>query len=65
MSVKEVEIVVSQFTQDELTEFRKWFQEFDWEMWDKEIEQDLAEGRLGFLIQEAEEDYKAGRTQPL
>ena len=65
MSVKEVEIAVSQFSHDELAEFRHWFEEFEEEMWDKEIEQDLAEGRLDFLIQEAEEDYKAGRTQPL
>lgn len=65
MSVKEVEVIVSQFTREELSEFRQWFQEFDWEMWDQEIEQDLAEGRLDFLIQEAEEDYKTGRTMPL
>ncbi len=65
MSVKEVEVFVSQFTREELSEFRQWFQEFDWEMWDREIEQDLAEGRLDFLIQEAEEDYKTGRTMPL
>lgn len=65
MSVKEVEIVVSRFTHDELSEFRTWFQEYDWEMWDQEIEQDLAEGRLDFLIQEAEEDFKNRRTMPL
>lgn len=65
MSVKEIEVFVSQFTREELSEFRQWFQEFDWEMWDREIEQDLAEGRLDFLIQEADEDYKTGRTMPL
>jgi hypothetical protein len=65
MSVKEVESFVSQFTRDELAEFRAWFEEFDAQMWDQEIEQDLVEGRLDFLIQEAEEDLAAGRTQEL
>lgn len=65
MSVKEVEFAVSQFSRDELSEFRRWFEEFDSDMWDKEIELDIDEGRLDFLIQEAEEDIKAGRTEPL
>ena len=33
--------------------------------WDKQIEEDLKAGRLDTLIQEAEEDIAAGRTQPL
>jgi hypothetical protein len=33
--------------------------------WDKQIEEDLNAGRLDQLIQEAEEDIAAGRTQPL
>ena len=33
--------------------------------WDKQIEEDLKAGRLDKLIQEAEEDIAAGRTQPL
>lgn len=65
MSVREVELAVSQFSEDELAEFRKWFLEFDWEMWDAEIEQDLLEGRLDFLVQEAEDDFQSGRTTPL
>lgn len=65
MSVQEVEIAVSEFNREELAEFRRWFLEYDWEIWDKEIEQDLAEGRLDFLIREAEEDFENGRTMPL
>lgn len=33
--------------------------------WDKQIEEDLKAGRLDQLIQEAEEDIAAGRTEPL
>jgi len=33
--------------------------------WDKQIEEDLKAGRLDQLIQEAEKDIAAGRTEPL
>lgn len=65
MSVVEVEKVVSQFSRVELSEFQVWFEEFLADMWDKEIEEDVAAGRLDFLIREAEEDIKHGRTMPL
>lgn len=37
----------------EFARLRKWFAEKDWEMWDKQIEIDVAAGKLDFLIEEA------------
>lgn len=65
MSVLDVEKVVSQFTHNELAEFRQWFEEFDAEMWDKEIEADVAAGRFDSILDEVRQEIKAGRVEPL
>lgn len=33
--------------------------------WDKQIEEDLEDGKLDDLIEEAREDHRKGRTTPL
>ena len=65
MSIKEIEQAVSKLSRDELAAFRKWFIEFDWEAWDREIEEDVASGRLDAVIQEVDDDIRAGRVSDL
>ena len=65
MSIQEIEHAITQLKPTELSEFAAWFEEFWEQVWDKQIEQDVKAGRLDKLIQEAEEDYAAGRTKPL
>lgn len=56
---------MSKLSRDELAAFRKWFIEFDWEAWDREIEEDVASGRLEAVIQEVDDDIRAGRVSDL
>ena len=35
------------------------------DQWDKQIEEDLEDGTLDNLIEEAREDHRKGRTKPL
>jgi len=44
---------VEQLAPEELVAFRAWFVEHDWEAWDRELEQDVAAGRLDRLADEA------------
>lgn len=64
-TVQEIEQAVSKLSRKELQAFRKWFAEFDGEMWDKQFEEDVAAGRLDKLGDEAIADLKQGRTTPL
>jgi hypothetical protein len=34
MSVQEIESAVQKLSTDELSRFRKWFAEYDWQLWD-------------------------------
>ena len=65
MSVRELEAAVSNLSHEELAAFRKWFVEFDAEVWDKQFEEDVAAGRLDKFAEEAIADLKEGRTTPL
>ena len=58
--VKEIEDVVLRLSPSELEVFRKWFAEFDAAAWDRQLEDDVAAGRLDALGDEALDDLRAG-----
>jgi hypothetical protein len=60
-SVNEIEEAVLRLSVAELAAFRAWFAEFDAEAWDRQIEDDVASGRLDALADEALADLRAGR----
>jgi hypothetical protein len=65
VTVQDIENAIRQLSPEELTEFRAWFAEFDAEAWDRQIEADIAAGRLERFAEEALQDLKAGRCADL
>ena len=65
MSVKEIEIAISQLPSADLDELMTWLEDYYAEMWDKQIEDDLETGRLDALLVEVDEEYDAGLSKPL
>jgi len=64
-TVKEIEEAVRRLDPADLAAFRAWFAEFDAELWDRQIEVDIAEGRLDRLAEEALRDLREGRCTDL
>jgi hypothetical protein len=64
-TVPEIEAAVRNLSPTELSNFRKWFQEFDAEAWDRQLEQDVKAGRLDSLAEEALKDLREGRCTEL
>jgi hypothetical protein len=50
---------------EELAAFRAWFAEYDWQMWDRELERDVAGGKLDHFAAEALAEYERGETTKL
>lgn len=50
---------------DELKRFRAWYETFDADLWDEQIEKDAVAGRLDGLAETAVEDHRAGKTGKL
>lgn len=65
MSVTEIESAIAQLPPKEFSELMSWLQKYQEKAWDKQIEEDLASGRLDTLVEEAEKEYRQGLSQPL
>ena len=60
-AIEQIEDAVRRLSSRELAEFRTWFAEFDGALWDRQIEEDVAAGRLDALADEALSDLREGR----
>ena len=65
MNVKEIELAIAELPEDAVWELAEWFEEFQAQLWDKEIEEDVAAGRLDHLLDEIRQEIKVGRVEPL
>jgi hypothetical protein len=65
MGIEEIEKAVATLAPKDYRSFRDWFADFDMDQWDKQIEDDSHAGRLDSMINEALEDYNAGRATDL
>jgi hypothetical protein len=63
--VEDIEQEVRELTPSELAAFRRWFLEFDAQVWDGQIEEDIREGRLDKLADEALASHRAGKSKAL
>ena len=64
-TVREIEAAITKLKPEEIKVVAEWLDELREEMWDKQIEADAKAGRLDKLMEEAKEDYLAGRCKPL
>jgi hypothetical protein len=63
--IEKIEKDIQALSPQELAQFRAWFLEYDWAIWDQQIERDAEAGRLDDLAAKALRDHKAGKTTPL
>jgi hypothetical protein len=63
--VKALEDAVRALAPPDLAEFRRWFAEFDSAAWDRQIEADVASGKLDALLSEAIEDLRSASPRQL
>ena len=65
MSVQEIEAAIEQLPAADLVELMTWLESFRAQHWDRQIEQDLAAGKLDALLAEVDAEYEAGLSKPL
>ena len=59
-TVHKIQAALQGMTREERADFRAWYAEFDSDEWDRQIEGDVAAGRLDWLIAEARNDNRQG-----
>ncbi|MCC7117196.1 MAG: hypothetical protein IT310_01620 [Anaerolineales bacterium] len=65
MTIHEIEKAVTELPPHELARFRKWFDEFDAQIWDEQLEHDVKAGKLDELATKAIADFRAGKAKEL
>jgi hypothetical protein len=64
-AIHEIEQAIRALGPQDLAVLRQWFAAFDAELWDRQMEQDVAAGRLDWLANEAQRDLDEGRSTDL
>ena len=63
--IEKVEGEIKKLNHSELALFRNWFQDFDSEEWDRQIEKDIRAGKLDKIAERALTAHRAGRSKEL
>jgi hypothetical protein len=63
--VEKLEQQVQSLSPEELAQFRTWFQEFDWAVWDAQVAADADAGKLDALAEKALREHAGRKTTPL
>ncbi|HEX3577646.1 MAG TPA: hypothetical protein VHY33_03705 [Thermoanaerobaculia bacterium] len=63
--IEQLERDVQTLSQQELASFRSWFAEYDWEAWDRQLDVDVASGKLDKFADEALLEFERGETTEL
>ena len=63
--IQRLESEVKSLSAQELAAFRAWYEKFDAENWDKQIEADAAAGKLDKLAAQAIADYNTGKAKSI
>ena len=64
-TVAEIEKALQTLPVEDARKIADWLQEYLDEKWDRQIDGDIAAGRLDKLADKATQDYHAGRVKPL
>ena len=63
--LNEIKTSVTNLSASDLKEFRRWFDEFDAEQWDRQFEQDVSDGKLDALARKALDRLRQGECDEL
>ena len=64
MTLSELASQIANLPPEQFDQFRRWFHEFENQMWDQEIELDVANGRLDAFAEEAIAAHRADLMKP-
>jgi len=64
-TVEEIENAIIHLPQNQLLKFRTWYENFSADNWDKQIENDIANGSLDTIANAAIAEHIAGKSKKI
>jgi hypothetical protein len=63
--LEQIKTAILTLSAQDFEALKQWFTDLDYEHWDQQIEQDVANGRLDVFAQEALAEFRAGHYQTI
>ena len=64
-TLEQIEEAILTLPSEKFQRLRQWFFDVDYQRWDEQLEQDIAEGKLEALAEEAIAEFNAGRCREI
>jgi hypothetical protein len=64
-TLEQIEAAILTLPSHEFNRLRQWLADVDYQRWDNQLEQDINEGKLDALAEEAIADFAAGRGRKI
>ena len=64
-TLEQIEAAILTLQLDEFQRLKQWFFDVDYKRWDEQLEQDIADGKLDALAEEAIAEFKAGHCREI
>ena len=64
-TIAEIQEAVRSLPEKELAAFSSWFDQYEEDRWDRQIERDQESGPLRSMMEKARADFEAGKCSPL
>lgn len=65
MQIEQLKTEIEMLSDEDFARLRRWFAEKDWQRWDRQLEVDVATGKLDFLLEEVTRAKQEGTLQEL
>ncbi len=65
MTVEQIEAAILNLSETDFAKLRNWLLDLDYEQWDRQLEQDIMDGKLDDLAKEALAEFEAGEYQQI
>ncbi|MFN6096068.1 MAG: hypothetical protein ACK468_00185 [Dolichospermum sp.] len=63
--LEQIETAILSLPSHDFEKLRQWFLNLDYELWDEQIERDIADGKLEALAAEAIAEFQAGNSREI
>jgi hypothetical protein len=65
MSLAEIKTAIEQLSFEQRAELAAWLHGWNDDEWDEQMKRDISSGKLDSVLQEVEQDIKAGRVREM
>ncbi|TAE58660.1 MAG: hypothetical protein EAZ76_05835 [Nostocales cyanobacterium] len=64
-TIEQIEAAILTLPPEQFQQIRQWILDIDYQRWDEQLEQDIADGKLEALAEEAIAEFKAGHCREI